>query len=122
MRGVVAGPRAVGPAGVPSLARSPHARVVPSGTRLHAARVRTLIEEQEARNPGEPRLIYGRGTCEHIKPFERAMNAAALQLLQKNPHLVSWDGARLKLAPLLHEARMLLLYGRDDKATVRANS
>ena len=29
---------------------------------LHAARVRTLIEEQEALNPGAPRLIYGRGT------------------------------------------------------------
>ena len=95
--------------------------------RLHAARVRTLIEEQDALNPGAPRLIYGRGTSEPIKRFEEAMNAAAHVLLQKNARLVSWDGARLKVGPLVDEAKIVVhaafvWHQRDDKATVRANS
>ena len=75
---------------------------------LHAARVRTLIEEQEALNPGAPRLIYGRGTREPIKQYETAMNAAALGLLHKNARLVSWDGARLKIGPLVDEAKIVV--------------
>ena len=76
--------------------------------RLHAARVRTLIEEQDALNPGAPRLIYGRGTLEPIKPYEEAMNAEALVLLQKSARLVSWDGARLKVGPLVNEAKIVV--------------
>ena len=96
--------------------------------RLHAARVRTLIEDQDALNPGAPRLIYGRGTREPIKLYEAAMNEAALVLLQKNARLVSLDGARLKVGPLVNEAKIVVHAAlvwhlqRDDKATVRANS
>ena len=90
-------------------------------------RVRTFIEEQDALNPGAPRLIFGRGTREPIKRYEEAMNVAALGLLQKNPRLVSWDGARLKVGPLVNEAKIMVhaavvWHQRDDKATVRANS
>ena len=75
---------------------------------LHAARVCTLIEDEEALNPGAPRLIYGRGTQEPIRPYQEAMNAVALGLLKNNPQLVRWDGSRIKVAPLMEEAKIVL--------------
>ena len=87
---------------------------------------RTLIEEQEALNPGAPRLIYGRGTREPIKQYETAMNAAALGLLHKNARLVSWDGARrsrlgrLWMRPRSWSARALCSEGVATDVCVRA--
>ena len=45
---------------------------------------------------------------EPIKQYETAMNAAALGLLHKNARLVSWDGARLKIGPLVDEAKIVV--------------
>lgn len=72
----------------------------------HTAKVESLIKDQTTINPSAPRLIFGRGHSGPIKPFEEAMNAAALPLLKENPMLVSWDGPRLKTQPLIEAARV----------------
>ena len=75
--------------------------------KVHAARVQAWIVAQEAINPTAPRFIYGRGSTDPIKPFEEAMNAAAVPLLRANPKLVSFASGRVKPGPLMDAAKLV---------------